>query len=88
MSLLNREIDENGYVIIKPLIEIDVDKKEDLKKYNRLYHREYYKKVLSAKTPCELCGSIVSKEKMKIHQKTMKCQRLRYVSSESSESYE
>ena len=29
---MNREIDENGYVIIEPIIKIDIDKKEDLKK--------------------------------------------------------
>ena len=40
MSVKNREIDENGYVIIEPLIQVDIDKKADLKKYNRYYHRE------------------------------------------------
>ena len=44
MSVKGREIDENGYVIIEPLIQVDIDKKADLKKYNRYYHREYYKK--------------------------------------------
>ena len=27
MSVKNREIDENGYVIIEPLIQVDIDKK-------------------------------------------------------------
>ena len=85
MSLLNREIDENGYVVIRPMIEIDVDKKEDLKKYNRLFHREYYKKILSAKIQCPLCGSTVGKDKMKLHQKTMQCQKLRELKNENSE---
>ena len=31
MSVKNREIDENGYVIIEPLIQVDIDKKADLK---------------------------------------------------------
>ena len=35
MSVKNREIDENGYVIIEPLIQVDIDKKADLKTYNR-----------------------------------------------------
>ena len=74
---MNREIDENGYVIIDPIIKMDIDKKEDLKKYNRLYHREYYRKVLSSKVECEFCGCSVTKEKMKIHQKSNKCHRLR-----------
>ena len=29
MSVKNREIDENGYVIIEPLIQLDIDKKAD-----------------------------------------------------------
>ena len=53
MSVKNREIDENGYVIIEPLIQVDIDKKADLKTYNRYYHREY-KKFLSVKVECPL----------------------------------
>ena len=32
MSVKNREIDENGYVIIEPLIQVDIDKKSGLEK--------------------------------------------------------
>ena len=32
MSVKNREIDENGYVIIEPLIQVDIDKKSGLDK--------------------------------------------------------
>ena len=74
---MNREIDENGYVIIDPIIKMDIDKKEDLKKYNRMYHREYYRKVLSSKVECEFCGCSVSKQKLYIHKRTPKCHRLR-----------
>ena len=28
MSVKNREIDENGYVIIEPLIQVDIDLKK------------------------------------------------------------
>ena len=77
MSLKNREIDENGYVIIEPLIQMDIDKKTDVKKYNRTYHREYYRRFLSVKVPCELCGCMITKEKLKIHQQSNKCHRLR-----------
>ena len=31
MRVKNREIDENRYVIIEPLIQVDIDKKADLK---------------------------------------------------------
>ena len=74
---MNREIDENGYVIIEPIIKMDIDKKEDLKKYNMVYHREYYRKILRVKVECEFCGCSVSKQKLHIHQQTPKCQRLR-----------
>lgn len=78
MSVKNRQIDENGYVIIEPLIQIDMENKnENLTKYNRLYHREYYRKFLCVKVCCELCGSKITKEKLKTHQQTNKCQRLR-----------
>ena len=77
MSVKNREIDENGYVIIEPLIQVDVDKKADLKKYNRYYHREYYKKFLSVKVECPLCGCSITKEKFKRHQQSSKCIRMR-----------
>ena len=60
----NREIDENGYVIIEPLIQVDIDKKADLKTYNRYYHREYYKKCLSVKVECPLCGCSITKRKV------------------------
>ena len=56
---------------------MDIDKKEDLKKYYRVYHREYYRKVLSVKVECNLCGCSVTKEKMNTHQKSNKCHRLR-----------
>ena len=36
MSVKNREIDENGYVIIEPLIQVDTDKKADLKKIQQV----------------------------------------------------
>ena len=64
MSVKGREIDENGYVIIEPLIQVDIDKKADLKKYNRYYHREYYKKFLSVKVECPLCGCSTTKRKV------------------------
>ena len=56
---------------------MDIDKKADVKKYNRVYHREYYRKVLCAKVECELCGCSITKQKISIHQKSPKCQRLR-----------
>ena len=62
MSVKNREIDDNGYVIIEPLIQVDIDKKTDLKKYNRYYHREYYKKFLSVKVECPLCGCSIKRK--------------------------
>ena len=77
MSLKNREIDNNGYVIIEPLIKVNVDKKMDIKKYNRIYHREYYKRFLSVKVQCEFCGCNITKDKIKVHQNSNKCQRLR-----------
>ena len=77
MSFQDREVDENGYVIIEPLIPMKIDKKTDLAKYNRVYHREYYRKFLSVKVSCEYCGCNITKEKLKIHQKSNKCQRLR-----------
>ena len=77
MSLKNREIDNDGYVIIEPLIKVNVDKKTDVKKYNRIYHREYYKRFLSVKVQCEFCGCNITKDKIKVHQKSNKCQRLR-----------
>ena len=78
MKVLGEEIDEivSDYVVKQPIVEMNIIKKDELKKYNRIYHREYYKKVLSAKIECPLCGSIVGKEKMKVHQKTMKCRNL------------
>ena len=42
MSLKDTEIDENGFAIIEPLIQMDVDTKKDEKKYSKIYHREYY----------------------------------------------
>ena len=76
MSTMDREIDEDGYVIIEPIIKMDIDKKADTKKYNRVYHREYYRKILSVKVECQLCGCSVSKQKLSVHHKS-KCQRLR-----------
>ena len=73
----NREIDSEGYVIIEPLIQTGLDKKTDVKKYNRVYHREYYRRFMSVRVPCELCGCSVTKEKVKVHQKSAKCLRLR-----------
>jgi hypothetical protein len=67
MSVKNREIDENGYVIIEPLTQLNIDKKADLKTYNRYYHREYYKKFLSVKVEWPLCGCSITKEKFKRH---------------------
>ena len=81
MSFQGREIDENGYVIFEPLIPMNNDKKTDIAKYNRVYHREYYRKFLSVKVSCEYCGRNITKEKLKIHQKSNKCQRLREVQS-------
>ena len=40
MSLKDREIDENGFAIIEPLLQMDVDTKKDEKKYSKIYHRE------------------------------------------------
>ena len=76
-AVTEREIDNDGYVIIEPLIKMDIDKKADVKKYNRVYHREYYRKILSVKIECEHCGCSVSKQKLGVHQKSSKCQRLR-----------
>ena len=64
MSMKGREIDNNDYVIINPLIKMDVDKKMDVKKYNRIYHREYYRRFLSVKVMCPLCGCSITKEKL------------------------
>ena len=36
MSVKNREIDENGYVIIEPLIQVDIDKKSGLEKIQQI----------------------------------------------------
>ena len=90
MSVKNREIDENGYVIIEPLIQIDIDKKTDLNKYNRYYHREYYKKFLSVKVECPLCGCSITKEKFKRHQQSSKCHKMRasYNNEDSAEKSE
>ena len=46
MKVLGEEIDENDsdYIVRQPIVEMNVVKKDELKKYNRLYHREYYKK--------------------------------------------
>ena len=40
-TIQDREIDNDGYVITEPLIKMDIDKKADVKKYNRVYHREF-----------------------------------------------
>ena len=37
MSLKDREIDENGFAIIEPLLQMDVDTKKDEKKYSKRY---------------------------------------------------
>ena len=42
MSLKDREIDENGFAIIEPLLQMDVDTKKDEKKYSKIYHRELF----------------------------------------------
>ena len=76
-AVTEREIDNDGYVIIEPIIKMDIDKRVDVKKYNRVYHREYYRKILSVKIECEHCGCSVSKQKISVHQKSAKCQRLR-----------
>ena len=34
MTTIEREIDEDGYVIIEPLIKMDIGKKADVKTYN------------------------------------------------------
>ena len=62
MTTIEREIDEDGYVIIEPLIEMDIGKKADVKTYNGVYHREYYRKILCVKVECQLCGCSVSKK--------------------------
>ena len=62
-TIQDREIDTDGYVITEPLIKMDIDKKADVKKYNRVYHREYYRKILCVKVECQLCGCSVSKKK-------------------------
>ena len=77
MSVKGREIDENGYVIIEPMIQLDIDKKADVKKYNRYYHREYYRRFLCVKVECPLCGCSVTKEKFKRHQQSSRCHKLR-----------
>ena len=40
MCLKDREIDENGFAIIEPLLQMDVDKEKD-EKNTTGYHREY-----------------------------------------------
>ena len=77
MSLKYREIDENGFAIIEPLIQMDVDTKKDEKKYSKIYHREYCKSFLSVKIHCEFFSCSIVKEKMKVHHKSNKCHRLR-----------
>ena len=77
MSLKDRELDENGFAIIEPLIQMDVDMKKDEKKCSRIYHREYYTSFLSVKIQCEFCSCRIVKEKMKVHHKSNKCHRLR-----------
>ena len=77
MAFGNTGIDENGYVILNPLIQINLEKKADVSKYNRVYHREYYRKVLSVKAQCPHSGSMVTKDKLNNHQKTARCLRLR-----------
>ena len=42
MSLKDREIDENGFAIIEPLLQMDVDTKKDEKKYSKIYHSELF----------------------------------------------
>ena len=77
MSLKDREIDENGFTIIERLLQMDVDTKKDEKKYSKIYHREYCRSFLSVKIQCEFCGCSIVKEKMKVHDKSNKCHRLR-----------
>ena len=36
MSVKNREIDENGYVIIEPLIQVEIDKKSGLEQIQQV----------------------------------------------------
>ena len=86
MSLRGREIDNDGYVIIEPLIQTGLDKKVDVKKYNRVYHREYYKRFMSVKVACEFCGCSITKDKVKVHQKSNKCVRLRETYNKETES--
>ena len=63
--------------IIEPLIQMDVYTKKDEKNYSKIYHREYYRSLLSVKIQCEFCGCSIVKEKMKVHDKSNKCHRLR-----------
>ena len=56
-----REINEDGYVIIEPLIKMDIDKKADTKKYTRV-ERGYCRKIVSVEVEYELCGCSVSKQ--------------------------
>ena len=84
-TIQDREIDNDGYVITEPLIKMDIDKKADVKKYNRVYHREYYRKILSVKAECELCGCSVAKQKLSTHRKSQKCHRLRAQQEEEEE---
>ena len=87
-AITEREIDNDGYVITEPLIKMDIDKKADVKKYNRVYHREYYRKILSVKVECELCGCSVAKQKIGVHQKSSKCHRLREQNKEEGSTNE
>ena len=66
MSLKDREIDENGFPIIEPLVQMDVDTKKDEKIYSKIYHREYYRSFLSDKIQCEFCVVVaLSRRKLK-----------------------
>ena len=72
-----REIDENSFAIIEPLIQMDVDTKKDEKIYSKIYHREYYRSFLSVNIQCEFCGCSIVKQEMKVHHKSNNCLRFR-----------
>ena len=50
MSLKNREIDNNGYVIIEPLIKVNVDQKNGYQKIKQNISQRILRKILKCKS--------------------------------------
>ena len=76
MSLKDREIDENGFATIEPLIQMDVDTK-GWEKIQQDIWQGILQELLSVKIQCEFCGCSIVKEEMKVHHKSNKCHGLR-----------